>query len=59
MSSAKSPAKKPRQVTVQPQEPKPERGGPPARADEEAKPPRRVAPGAQDKRSGNNRDGLA
>lgn len=55
MSERKSPPKQQRQVTVQPQEPEQPKGKP----NEEPKgKPRKAAPGEQDRRSADNRDGL-
>lgn len=55
MSEQKT-ASKPRQVTVQPQEPAPPKGNPAEKP--EPKPARKAPPGQQDRRSGDNRDGL-
>lgn len=55
----KDPAKKkPRQVTVQPQEPKPEKGDPRVPASQEDETPRRGLENQTDERTGQNRDGL-
>jgi hypothetical protein len=51
-------AKKPRQVTVQPQEPKPEKGNPRVPPNQEDETPRRGLEDQQDERTGQNRDGL-
>lgn len=56
MSERNPPAKPGRQVTVQPQEPAPPKGNP--GKEPEPKPARKAAPGQQDRRSGDNRDGL-
>lgn len=48
----------PRQVTVQPQEPKPEKGDPRVPPSQEDKTPRRGLENQQDERTGQNRDGL-
>lgn len=50
--------KPPRQVTVQPQEPVPWKGGPPKQPQHPDKGPRPVPAGEQDQRSGRDRDGL-
>lgn len=50
--------KKPRQVTVQPQEPKPEKGNPRVPPGQEDAAPRRGLEHQQDGRTGNDRDGL-
>ena len=50
--------KPPRQVTVQPQEPVPWKGGPPKQPQDPAKGPRPVRQGEQDKRNDKDRDGL-
>jgi hypothetical protein len=50
--------KKPRQVTVQPQEPKPEKGNPRVPPSREDETPRRNLENQQDERTGQNRDGL-
>jgi hypothetical protein len=55
MSEPKTPPQQPRQVTVQPQEPAPPKGGAPK--EPEPKSARKTGPGQQDKRSGGNRDG--
>jgi hypothetical protein len=53
------PAKKnPRQVRVQPQEPKPEKGAPQVPAPEEDEQPRRGFGEGNDQRSNKDRDGL-
>jgi hypothetical protein len=59
MSKAKAPAKHPRQVTVQPQEPEPPQGGPPKQPHPKPERSERVPAGAQDRRSGKQRDGNA
>jgi hypothetical protein len=48
----------PRQVTVQPQEPVPWKGGPPKQPQHPDKAPRPVREGEQDKRTDKDRDGL-
>lgn len=55
MNERKTSSKQQRQVTVQPQEPEQPKGKP---GKEPKAKPRKAAPGQQDRRSGNNRDGL-
>ena len=50
--------KPPRQVTVQPQEPVPWKGGPPKQPHQADKGPRPVREGDQDKRNPKDRDGI-
>jgi hypothetical protein len=47
----------PRQVTVQPQEPAPWKGGPPKQPQQPGQGPRPAPAGAKDQRSGRDRDG--
>ena len=49
----------PRQVTVQPQEPKPWKGGPPKQPQRHDKGPRPAPEGEQDQRTNKDRDGHA
>jgi hypothetical protein len=50
--------KPPRQVTVQPQEPAPWKGGPPKQPQRPDKGPRPAPEGEQDQRTNKDRDGL-
>jgi hypothetical protein len=50
--------KPPRQVTVQPQEPAPWKGGPPKQPQRQDKGPRPAPEGEQDTRTDKDRDGL-
>jgi hypothetical protein len=49
----------PRQVTVQPQEPAPWKGGPPKQPQRSDKGPRPAPEGEKDERNNKDRDGLA
>jgi len=49
----------PRQVTVQPQEPKPWKGGPPKQPQQPDQGPRPAPEGEKDERSNKDRDGLS
>jgi len=51
--------KPPRQVTVQPQEPAPWKGGPPKQPAQPNKGPRPAPAGEEDQRSNHDRDGRA
>jgi hypothetical protein len=57
-SPQSQPSKPQRQVTVQPQEPVPGKGGPPKQPAHPDKKPRPVPAGGKDKRSNQDRDGL-
>lgn len=58
MSTPAAPSKNPRQVTVQPQEPKTDKGNPRVPASREDEHPRRDRGTARDERTAEDRDGL-